>query len=55
VCTCERVLPSYEHLDGQIRQKYARSETDRVQNGEMRRNGYVNGKKRMDWVLLSRD
>ena len=32
-----------------------RLESNRVQNGEMRKCGYRNGKERMDWVLTSKD
>jgi len=35
-------------LDSWIRQKYARLEADRVQNGGMKNSGHGNGKERID-------
>ena len=53
--TCGSILLDNKCLDGWIRQEYVRSKANRVQNSELSKNGYENGKEGMEWAFVSRN
>ena len=52
--TYKSTLHSYKCLDSWIRQKYIRSEANRVQNGFVSKDDYKNSKEEMEQALISR-